>query len=145
MKVFISSTYDDLKEYRQAAIDVVLRYECKPLAMEYFGAQPEEPTTVCEKEIRECPARTRAKERRSCSGASDNSGCSFAQPRTAPIMAKSEIKIPKRTTMLIMRPAPSASLDVQSRLLSALQRLALIFFALRSPSLQVESDHVRVR
>jgi tetratricopeptide (TPR) repeat protein len=54
MKVFISSTSVDLLKYRQAAIDVVLRYECKPLAMEYFGSQPEEPTTVCEKEIREC-------------------------------------------------------------------------------------------
>ena len=54
MKVFISSTSEDLKEYRQAAIDVVLRCECKPLAMEYFGSQSQEPTAVCEKEIQEC-------------------------------------------------------------------------------------------
>ncbi|MDQ1353246.1 MAG: hypothetical protein QG657_3552 [Acidobacteriota bacterium] len=31
MKVFISSTYEDLKEYRQKAIEVVLRVKCQPL------------------------------------------------------------------------------------------------------------------
>jgi hypothetical protein len=54
MKVFISSTYVDLIEYRKKAIDAALRYKCLPLAMEYFGAQPEEPKTVCDKEIRDC-------------------------------------------------------------------------------------------
>jgi hypothetical protein len=36
MKVFISSTYEDLKEYREAAIKVVERYKGVPLAMEFF-------------------------------------------------------------------------------------------------------------
>ncbi len=54
MKVFISSTFKDLVEYRQKAIDMVLRYKCEPLAMEYFGARAEEATAVCDKEIREC-------------------------------------------------------------------------------------------
>ncbi|MCP5108839.1 MAG: DUF4062 domain-containing protein [bacterium] len=54
-KVFISSTYEDLIPYRQAAIEVVNRYdECKPLAMEFFMAKSQEPKTVCEKEIKKC-------------------------------------------------------------------------------------------
>ncbi|MCX6582666.1 MAG: DUF4062 domain-containing protein [Candidatus Aminicenantes bacterium] len=39
MKVFISSTYVDLIEYRQKAIEVVNRYEDQAVAMEYFGAR----------------------------------------------------------------------------------------------------------
>jgi hypothetical protein len=31
MKVFISSTYEDLKEYRQKAIEAALRVKCQPL------------------------------------------------------------------------------------------------------------------
>jgi hypothetical protein len=54
LKVFISSTYEDLKEYRQAAIEVVNRYKCVPLAMEFFDSQPGEPEKVCAKEIQEC-------------------------------------------------------------------------------------------
>jgi len=55
MKVFISSTYEDLKNYRQAAIKVVERYDdCKPLAMEFLVSQPQEPIKVCEKEINKC-------------------------------------------------------------------------------------------
>jgi|GEM_PF-576414 len=54
MKVFISSTYEDLKEYRQAAINAVLDYEWTPLAMEHFLSIPKEPKTVCDDKIREC-------------------------------------------------------------------------------------------
>jgi hypothetical protein len=53
-KVFISSTYEDLKEYRERTIEVVERYECLPVAMEHFMSQPQEPVKVCEKEIKEC-------------------------------------------------------------------------------------------
>jgi hypothetical protein len=53
-KVFISSTFEDLKEYRKAAIEVVNSYECIPLAMEHFMARPGEPVNVCEDEIKQC-------------------------------------------------------------------------------------------
>ncbi|NUO80220.1 DUF4062 domain-containing protein [candidate division KSB1 bacterium] len=54
LKIFLSSTYLDLKDYRQAAIEVVNRYQCVPLAMEFFGALPEEPAKVCDKEVTAC-------------------------------------------------------------------------------------------
>ncbi|MCP5108516.1 MAG: DUF4062 domain-containing protein, partial [bacterium] len=54
MKVFISSTYEDLREYREKAIEVVNRYERIPAAMEFFGSRSGEPTTVCKKEIERC-------------------------------------------------------------------------------------------
>jgi len=54
MKIFISSTYEDLKTYRQSAIEVVNRYKYVPLAMELFMARPQEPEKLCGKEIREC-------------------------------------------------------------------------------------------
>jgi tetratricopeptide (TPR) repeat protein len=54
MKVFISSTYEDLKNYRQAAIEVVNRCKWVPLAMEFFTSMPHEPTKACEQEINEC-------------------------------------------------------------------------------------------
>ena len=54
MKVFISSTFLDLQEYRRAAIEAVNRLQGQPLAMELFGAQPQEPAAVCEEEVRAC-------------------------------------------------------------------------------------------
>lgn len=54
MKVFISSTYVDLIEYREAAVKVVNHYKCVPLAMEFFDSLTEDPTTVCENEVKEC-------------------------------------------------------------------------------------------
>jgi len=54
MKIFISSTFLDLQEYRRVAIDAVNRQQCRPLAMEFFGAQPKEPTAVCEEDVRAC-------------------------------------------------------------------------------------------
>ncbi len=54
MKVFISSTYEDLKEYRERAIEVVNRYDCQPVAMEFFMSQPQDAETVCDKEVQEC-------------------------------------------------------------------------------------------
>ena len=53
LKIFISSTYIDLKDYRQAAIEIVNRYKCVPLAMEFFMSQPKEPEMVAKKEINE--------------------------------------------------------------------------------------------
>jgi hypothetical protein len=54
MRVFISSTYEDLKTYRQAAIEVVNRYEGIPRAMELFMASPGEPVEVCKEELLKC-------------------------------------------------------------------------------------------
>jgi len=54
LKVFISSTYIDLKNYRQVAIEVAERYKCAPLAMELFGSQPDEPTKVAKTKVQEC-------------------------------------------------------------------------------------------
>ena len=54
MKVFISSTSADLKEYREAAEEVTGEYKCVPLAMEHFKSQPQAPAKVCEKEVKEC-------------------------------------------------------------------------------------------
>lgn len=52
--VFISSTYQDLRKYREKAIEVVIQYKCQPVAMEFFMARPDEPKKVCEEEIRQC-------------------------------------------------------------------------------------------
>ncbi|MBF0556968.1 MAG: DUF4062 domain-containing protein, partial [Nitrospirae bacterium] len=38
MKILISSTYEDLKEYREAVIETLLRMEKHFSAMEYFGS-----------------------------------------------------------------------------------------------------------
>ncbi|MCP5103870.1 MAG: DUF4062 domain-containing protein, partial [bacterium] len=54
MKVFVSSTYVDLVEYRKKTVEVLLRYKYSPLAMEYFGSRTQDPETVCENEISEC-------------------------------------------------------------------------------------------
>jgi hypothetical protein len=43
MKIFISSTYDDLIDHRKAVIDAILRLGHQPIAMEYFGSKPVEP------------------------------------------------------------------------------------------------------
>jgi hypothetical protein len=53
-KVFLSSTFVDLIEYRKKAIEVLNRYKCVPLAMEFFDSLTQDPQTVCEDEIREC-------------------------------------------------------------------------------------------
>jgi tetratricopeptide (TPR) repeat protein len=43
-----------LKEYRQAAINILNSYEGTPLAMEFFMARSGEPKEVCKKEIKKC-------------------------------------------------------------------------------------------
>jgi len=54
MKVFISSTYEDLKEYRKAAIETVNKYKCVPLTMEHFGARDGGPVDESLDDVREC-------------------------------------------------------------------------------------------
>ena len=54
MRVFLSSTYIDLVEYRKAAADALQRLGQQVGQMEVFGARPEEPATACLKEIEDC-------------------------------------------------------------------------------------------
>jgi tetratricopeptide (TPR) repeat protein len=54
MKVFISSTYKDLIDYRKAAIRAVEGTNYQAGKMEVFGARSEEPVEACLKEVAEC-------------------------------------------------------------------------------------------
>jgi hypothetical protein len=51
MKIFLSSTYVDLKDYREKVRDAILRLEQEYRGMEYFGSRPEEPKTVSKDKI----------------------------------------------------------------------------------------------
>jgi CheY-like chemotaxis protein len=51
MKVFISSTYKDLVEHRNKAVEAVERSGLFSIKMERFGARTEDATTVCREEI----------------------------------------------------------------------------------------------
>jgi len=54
VKVFISSTYKDLIDYRKAAIRAVEGTNYQAGKMEVFGARSEEPVAACLKEVEEC-------------------------------------------------------------------------------------------
>jgi len=54
MKVFISSTYKDLIDYRAAAFRAVEGTSYQPTKMEVFGARYEEPVKTCLNEVEEC-------------------------------------------------------------------------------------------
>ncbi len=54
MKIFISSTYRDLKDYRKAAIDAIERLGQHAERMEIFGAKPIEPLEACLNEVDSC-------------------------------------------------------------------------------------------
>jgi hypothetical protein len=51
-RVFISSTYRDLEDHRQAVIETVLRLGCQPVGMEHFGARRTHSKAVCLEEVR---------------------------------------------------------------------------------------------
>ena len=51
MKVFISSTYQDLTDYRKKAAEAIERLGQQGVRMEVFGARPEGATEVCRDEI----------------------------------------------------------------------------------------------
>lgn len=53
MKVFISSTYNDLIEHRKAAHDALEKLDAHVIWMEAFGARPEDSTTACLREVEE--------------------------------------------------------------------------------------------
>ena len=54
MKVFLSSTAQDLVAYRRVADDTILRMSQEVVAMERFGPLPGEPAAECERKAREC-------------------------------------------------------------------------------------------
>jgi len=49
--VFISSTYDDLKEYRRAVWELLEKFDVNVRGMEQFGARKEAPLTTCLAEV----------------------------------------------------------------------------------------------
>jgi len=51
MKIFISSTYQDLVDYRTKAAEAIERLGQQDVRMEVFGARPEGATEVCRDEI----------------------------------------------------------------------------------------------
>ena len=53
MKVFLSSTAQDLVAYRQVADDTILRLSQQAVVMERFGPLPGEPVDECERLARE--------------------------------------------------------------------------------------------
>lgn len=53
-QVFISSTYEDLKEERQRAVNAVLQLDCFPACMEMFPAANEDAWTFIQKVIDDC-------------------------------------------------------------------------------------------
>jgi len=54
MKVFLSSTAQDLLAYRQVADDTILRMSQEAVVMERFGPLPGEPVAECERKAQEC-------------------------------------------------------------------------------------------
>jgi hypothetical protein len=56
MRVFLSSTYEDLVEYRANAAAALERLGQQGVRMEVFGARPVEPATACCDEIDTCDA-----------------------------------------------------------------------------------------
>jgi len=53
-QVFISSTYEDLKEERNKVLQALLRIDCIPIGMEYFNAADEDQFTVIKDLISSC-------------------------------------------------------------------------------------------
>lgn len=53
-QVFISSTFEDLKEERGKVIETLLNKNCIPVGMEYFPAANDEQMTIIKHLIDEC-------------------------------------------------------------------------------------------
>lgn len=56
MKIFVSSTYEDLEEYRLAVHTAIRRLGHQPIGMEYFGSRPTEPKVAALEELEKCEA-----------------------------------------------------------------------------------------
>lgn len=53
-QVFVSSTFEDLKEEREKVIETLLNKNCIPVGMEYFPAADDEQMTIIKQLINEC-------------------------------------------------------------------------------------------
>src|SRR5689334_7610079 len=53
-QVFVSSTYEDLREERQEVIQALLELDCIPTGMELFPATDEDSWTLIKEFIRQC-------------------------------------------------------------------------------------------
>lgn len=53
-RVFVSSTYEDMSNYRQIVIDTLNNLEVIPRGMEQFVSSPEKSLDVCLSEVRRC-------------------------------------------------------------------------------------------
>ena len=53
-QVFISSTFEDLKDEREKVIEILLNKNCIPVGMEYFPAADDEQMTMIKRLINEC-------------------------------------------------------------------------------------------
>jgi len=56
LSIFVSSTYDDLKDQRAAVEQALHRLEALVRGMEYFGSRPGRPKDECLAEVRKCRA-----------------------------------------------------------------------------------------
>jgi hypothetical protein len=54
LKVFISSTSEDLEPHRLAAMDVIRDAQWEPIGMEHFPADPRPIVQLCQEEIQKC-------------------------------------------------------------------------------------------
>ena len=54
LKVYISSTYEDLKEYREAVYDVLRKVKADTIAMEDYVAQDQRPLQTCLEDVASC-------------------------------------------------------------------------------------------
>jgi hypothetical protein len=52
--IYVSSTYEDLKEYREAVRDAIRGLDHVDIAMEYYVAEPKRPLTRCLDDVRRC-------------------------------------------------------------------------------------------
>jgi hypothetical protein len=56
LRIFLSSTAEDLKAHRSRVSEAILRLEHLPVGMESFGADPHDPVSVCRRKVEESDA-----------------------------------------------------------------------------------------
>ena len=53
-KIYVSSTYEDLKKYRKAVRDAIRKFNHEDVAMEYYVAESKRPLNKCLDDVRRC-------------------------------------------------------------------------------------------